>query len=213
MLAVSSIRTFNRPAEDLDIDHPLKEHSPVAPSTAKENVSSENLDSTESSDITSDCNLPAQNSVANGTESLSSTEPVSTAAPALLAEPGHSSTEDLTSPVLSQSENDKIPDSEGVRKIKRKRKRLTDEAEEEEEAGEADKKRRRSRKKQFDIDAGDKVFTDNFDEVCKCECKYCSKVLTMDEFRVHLRVVHSETIHEYRQKFGEMEFVSLTYHR
>ncbi len=73
--------------------------------------------------------------------------------------------------------------------------------------------KRRSRKKQFDIDAGDKVFTDNFDEVCKCSCKYCDKVLTMDEFRVHLRVVHSETIHDYRKKFGEMEFVSLTYHR
>jgi hypothetical protein len=75
------------------------------------------------------------------------------------------------------------------------------------------KRRRRSRKKQFDIDAGDKVFTDNFDEVCKCACKYCGKVQTMDEFRVHLRCAHSETIHDYRKKFGEMDFVSLTYHR
>jgi hypothetical protein len=114
------------------------------------------------------------------------------------------------------SQSDTNPDGDGdvSGKVKRKRRRRSPK-EEGEAAGEEDAntKRRRSRKKQFDIDAGDKVFTDNFEEVCKCECKYCGQVLTMDEFRVHLRVGHSETIHDYRHKFGEIDFVSLTYHR
>ena len=194
MLAVSSSSslstTFDRRAEDINFSTALRE---CAANCVSENVP----------EVLSDASVSRVPAAA---------EPDTSSESVLPPETGSVPVDYHAFVDGQQSAIEASPVDESSGKTRRKRRRRPKEKIDDDIA-ENIIKRRRARKKQFDIDAGDKVFTDNFDEVCKCECKYCGKVQTMDEFRVHLRVVHSETIHDYRQKFGEMDFVSLTYHR
>ncbi len=227
MLAVSSLRAYERPEQN-DSDSKLEEcaaagASPTGSLTAV--LMDDNVQLGQMVPVPSQCSVPLD--AVPSEEKLPESVPLPVPPEPLAAVPVTEINTEIPSVTGDNNE------SEGEQNaLKRKRPLPVDEGGE----GAVPKKRRarrkpfdfdaipvdietnpsvkrRSRKKQFDIDAGDKVFTDNFEEVCKCSCKYCDKVLTMDEFRVHLRVVHSETIHDYRKKFGEMEFVSLTYHR
>jgi hypothetical protein len=226
MLAVSSLRAYDRPEQN-DSDNKLEKcaagASPTGSLTAV--LMDDNVQLDRMIPVPSQCEVPLD--AVPSEEKLSKSVPLPVPPEPLAAVPVTEINTEIPSVTGFGNESDDAQDA-----LKRKRPFPVDEGGE----GAVPKKRRprrkpfdfdaisvdiepnpsvkrRSRKKQFDIDAGDKVFTDNFDEVCKCSCKYCDKVLTMDEFRVHLRVVHSETIHDYRKKFGEMEFVSLTYHR
>ena len=212
MLAISSMRTFGR-ARGNESGNTLQEcmdagrAAGLSADTSSNSLQVESMSAsepvrTDKVEPTIPSKPPAESEPSNASANWALPSDKAGESPEVLKRKRHPSNKEI--------ENGSIV--EPVVKRQRSRKTLYTVENEEEERDSA-KKGRRSRKKQFDIDAGDKIFTDNFEEVCKCACKYCEKVITVDEFRVHLRVDHSETIHDYRNKFGEMQFVSLTYHR